>query len=36
MTGKMTMLGTIFEVNSSIGKLVDLSGHFDEKYMVDF
>jgi len=27
----MTVFGTIFEVNSSIGKLCELSGHFDQK-----
>jgi len=27
----MTVLGAIFEVNSSIGKLWDLLGHFDKK-----
>jgi len=32
----MTVFGTIFEVNSSIGKLLDLLGHFDVRDMVDF
>jgi len=29
------LFGAIFEVNSSIGKLWDLLGHFDEKDMID-
>jgi len=33
---KITMFGAIFEVNSSIGKLQNLLGHFDEKGTVDF
>jgi len=32
----MTAFGAIFEVNSSIGKLWDLLGHFDEKSAIDF
>jgi len=35
-TEKMTVFDTIFEVNSGIGKLWDLLGHFVEKDMVDF
>jgi len=35
-TGKMTMFGAIFEVNSSIGRLWDLFGHFNEKDTVNF
>jgi len=29
-TGKMNVFGTIFKVNSSLGKLRDLLGHFDK------
>jgi len=32
----MTTFCSIFEVNSSIGKLWDLLGYFDKKDMVDF
>jgi len=32
----MTGFSAIFKVNSSIGKLWDLLGHFDIKDMVDF
>jgi len=32
----MTVFGTIFEVNYSIGKFWDLLGHFDEKGTADF
>jgi len=35
-TWKITVLGAIFVVNSSVGKLWDLLGHFDEKDTVDF
>jgi len=35
-TGKMTVFGAIFEVNSCIGKLWDLLGHFDKKDTFDF
>jgi len=31
----MTILGAIFEVNSSFGKLWDLLGQFDEKDKVE-
>jgi len=31
---KMTVFRAIFEVNSSIGKLWDLLGHYDKKDMV--
>jgi len=36
LIGKMTVFGTIFEVNSSIGKLWNLLGHSDKKDTVDF
>jgi len=36
LTGKMTICGAIFDVNSSIGKLWDLLGYFDKKDTVDF
>jgi len=36
LTGKMTLLGAIFEVNGSIGKFWDLLGYFNKKYTVDF
>jgi len=36
MIGKMTVFGAIFEVKSSIGKLWNLLGHFDEKDMLNF
>jgi len=32
----MTVFGTIFEVNSSIGKLWDLLVHFEKKDTFDF
>jgi len=32
----MTAFGTIFEVNISIGKLLDLLGHFDYKKVTFF
>jgi len=32
----MTVSGTTFEVNSRIGKLWDLLGHFDKKDTGDF
>jgi len=35
LTRKMTVFGAIFEVNSSIGKLKDLLGHFDEKDTIE-
>jgi len=34
--GKMTVFDVIFEVDSSIGKLCNLLGHFNEKDKVDF
>jgi len=33
---KISMFGAIFKVNSIIGKLWDLLGHFDENDVVDF
>jgi len=36
LTGKLTVLCTIFEVNSSIGKVLDLLRQFNGKDMVDF
>jgi len=32
----MTVLGAIFEVETSIDKFWDLLGQFDKNYMVDF
>jgi len=36
LTGKMTAFCTIIEDISSIGKLWDLLGHFNENNMVDY